>query len=201
VTGSASGNGTGLLRRAGWGRLGAGRRLLWTVAEGERGRRWRSSIIDAAGRLERTLLLEVTSGGTIGRLELASAAGLLTLHPSHDGSAVHGNVATPMGMRHIALAWSATHRILVDGSPIGTAVVLTGLADTIGVGEGRIVPVLAVSDDLDAVPAVRRFARVGPGTWWVVDPAGGARDRVVLDERGVPVLDAHEEWPLEIEAP
>ncbi len=82
------------MRRAGTGLLDWGGRITWTVADGRHGRRWRSMLTDD-GVLVGSLLLETRPDGSVAKLELATAAGLLTLHP--EGSMLHGNVARPTG--------------------------------------------------------------------------------------------------------
>ena len=69
---------------AGRARLQDGSLLLWSIAEGRRGARWRAST-RRDGRLLSDLLLEVGHDGRPGRLEIATPAGLLTLHPEADG--------------------------------------------------------------------------------------------------------------------
>ena len=105
---------TGWLRRAGRLLLGGGETVLWSVAEGRRGRRWRSARRDADGNLVSDLLLELDPVGRWTRLELATTAGILTLHPEPDDTAVHGNVVTA------DLAVTAEEAIVVPaGSPNG----------------------------------------------------------------------------------
>ena len=72
-------------RRAGTGRLPGGRRLTWTVADGRRGRRWRSVTTGDDGRLVQALLLETGAAGEIMRLEIA-APGRPADPPSGTGS-------------------------------------------------------------------------------------------------------------------
>ena len=114
------------VRRAGRARLPDGRVLLWSVAEGGRGRRWRASTRDAEGRLLDDLLLEVDRGGRIGRLELTTAAGQLTFHADPDEREAHGNVVTPAGMRHVALRWAPGRGVEIPWSPIADAVLAGG---------------------------------------------------------------------------
>ena len=52
--------------------------------------------------------LEVAPNGRVTRLELTTGAGLLTLHPEPDESALHGNVVTPTGIRHLAFLTLST---------------------------------------------------------------------------------------------
>lgn len=116
-----AGVGQGWLRRAGRLDAGGGETVLWSVAEGRRGRRWRSLRCDAAGAVVIDLLLEVDPGGGWTRLELATAAGMLTLHPEPDGRSVHGNVVTEGGVVPVALPWSPDHRLLLPHEPVAAA--------------------------------------------------------------------------------
>ena len=104
-------------RLAGAGRGPDEALVTWSLAEGARGRRWRSTrTLD--GALVSVLLLEVTPTGRPSRLELTTAAGLLTLHPTAGETELHGNVVSPDGVRHLAFAWSPDHVLVVDDEPI-----------------------------------------------------------------------------------
>jgi hypothetical protein len=116
-----AGPGRGWLRRAGRFTSGGGDTVLWSVAEGRRGRRWRSLRRDAAGPVIADLLLEIDPGGRWTRLELATTAGILTLHPEPDERSVHGNVVTERGVVPLALLWSADHRLLLPDEPVAAA--------------------------------------------------------------------------------
>ena len=61
---------TALIRMAGSGRLADGSTLIWTVADGRRGRRWRATAV-AAGGVTHAVLLEVGVEGRLSRLEVA----------------------------------------------------------------------------------------------------------------------------------
>ena len=159
---------TDWLRRAGHGRLPDGRGILWSVAEGARGRRWRWTLIDGR-QLVAAGLVECDPSGAFGRLELATAAGALTFHPDRNGREAHGNVAAPDGVRPIAVAWQPGWGIGLDGDPFGSAV-----AGWSGSG-------LRVGLDLAWLP---------PG------PHPGV-PALPTDARGVPELTASSEWPLE----
>jgi hypothetical protein len=130
------------LRRAGRLDGGGGETLLWSVAEGRRGRRWRSVRCDASGRIVADLLLEVDPAGRWTRLELATEAGLLTLHPGPDGGAVHGNAVTGAGMRHLALPWRSGHRLVVEAEPVAVCALVATNAPAAGPG-------LLVTSDLE----------------------------------------------------
>jgi hypothetical protein len=150
----------------------------------------------AAGAIRDAVLLEVDPAGRPARLELTTAAGMLTLHPEADGRSLHGNVVTPTGMRHLALDWSPEHEIDIDGIPIPMAVAVHRHRAIVGVGEERSVPVAAITPDLDATESHRRLAR-RDGSAWLVDD-GTRSYRLVVDERGIPVMAGADEWPLEI---
>ena len=198
--GSSGDRDPGPLRRAGTGRLSDGRRVVWTVAEGDRGRRWRSLSLTPGGRQELDLLLEAASDGAVTRLEATTRAGLLTLHPSRDGRVVHGNVATPAGMRHLELRWSPAHVLLVVGSIVTGAVAVRRLADRVGVGEGDRVPVVEVDRDLGVREATWRVARTAPDRWQLLAADGGAILTLEVDGDGCPAgLGSAAAWPLEID--
>jgi len=111
---------TAWLRRAGRGRSHDGGVVVWSVAEGRRGRRWRWTV-SRGGWLERSALAEVDDRGLFGRLELVTAAGQLTFHPDGDSRFAHGNVVTPAGVRHLSVPWSAEWGIALEGDPFGSA--------------------------------------------------------------------------------
>jgi hypothetical protein len=196
---------TGFVRRAGSARLPDGAEVRWTVADGSRGRRWRAALT-RAGVLVASLLLEVDREGRPSRLELATAAGLLTLHPEPSGG-LHGNVVLPEGVRHLAMAWGADHELGIDGLPIADAVTARRLAATTGVGEGRIVRAVSVGLDLSVREGLTRFSRVADGTWQIDDEDGAGPRTVTIDERGLPAWpelagdwpELAGEWPLELD--
>ena len=167
------------LRRAGRGILPDGTNLLWSVAEGRAGRRWRSTTTRRDGSLALELLLEVDSAGHFSRLEMTSPTGMLTLHPESSGSRVDGNVVTPEGVMPISLPWSPAHQLRVAGSPIPELV-------TAGVRRMGTtwIDIVEIGTDLGA-----RSSRsaVGEGSGRLGDP------------RGVPSLERATEWPLELE--
>jgi hypothetical protein len=132
------------LRRAGRLATGGGETVLWSVAEGRRGRRWRSLRLAADGQVVTDLLIEVDAAGAWVRLELGSASGLLTLHPQPGGGAVHGNAVTPDGMRHHAFAWGSDHRLVVEGDAVAVCALAAGSPS--GAGPG-----LLVARDLEVV--------------------------------------------------
>lgn len=165
------------LRRAGRGLLPDGRTLVWSVAEGRRGQRWRSSTLGPEGRVDLALLMEVDGDGRFTRLELTTSRGMLTLHPEPDRSRVDGNVVSEGGVTPISLPWSPEDVLWVRDSPI--AEILTGRLAITGGG----MRTGAVIDSALAVVQATRGTEEGSGP-----PA---------DDRGVPELDASVEWDLE----
>jgi hypothetical protein len=114
------------------------------------------------------LLLEVDPAGRWTRLELATAAGVLTLHPEPDMRSAHGNVVTGRGVVPLAFGWSPGHRLVLADEPIAAA--------ALGDDElaGREVPGLVVDARLEpratgrAMPP-RRPAGGLPGPSWPLE--------------------------------
>ena len=165
------------VRRGGRGTLLDGALLTWSLAEGGRGRRWRASRT-VEGRLHATLLLEVDAADMPARLELSSAEGLLTLHPSSDRSELHGNVVTPDGIRHLRFDWSPDHELAVEGFPVA------------------LMPALRARREPGDRPAVIVGADLRPRPGSVdLDRLGG---EFAIDADGAPAgLADAEGWPLE----
>jgi hypothetical protein len=111
---------TAWLRRAGRGALPEGGTVVWSVAEGERGRRWRWTLrrdgVVAVG------LVELRPDGTFARLEWATADRLLTFHPAPGGREAYGNVVEPGGVRHIGVVWQPGWSVGFVGDAFGCAV-------------------------------------------------------------------------------
>ena len=191
---------TGYERLAGTGTLADGSRLVWTVAEGRRGRRWRA-VTSLDGAISHVLLLEVDPDGRPTRLELTTRAGMLTLHPDDGRGWLHGNVVSSEGVRHLRLPWSREHGLEVEGGPLATAVTALRLGPTTAVGEGRTIPLIVIGADLGISEATRRFERLGESEWRI-GRAVGARGATTIsvDFRGIPIgISAAAEWPLEID--
>ncbi len=132
-------------RLAGVGRLGDGRVVTWSVADGRRGRRWRAATRHTSGSIDSALLLELEPDGSLSRVEVATSSGLLTLHPK--GALLHGNAVTEGGVRHLQLGWSADHVLLIEGSIVSIAAAAVRAAPD-GAGEHRVVPGIVVRADL-----------------------------------------------------
>jgi hypothetical protein len=158
------------LRRCGRGRQADGSDVTWSLAEGERGRRWRWTVSDG-GRLRHVALVEIDPVGRFARLELASSAGMLTLHPA-DGRSIHGNVVASDGVRPLSFDWSASAALAIAGDAFGSAILRVGTG----------VPTLVIRLGLE-----------------VVAGEGDAAPEPALerDGRGVPILSDAREWPLE----
>jgi hypothetical protein len=184
------------VRRGGRATVVGGEQLTWSEAEGVRGTRWREAL-ERDGRLIRSLLLEVSPAGRPTRLEMTTAAGLLTLHPEADESAMHGNVVEPGGVRHLALAWGPDHELLVLGSPASATITLRRLARDFVVGTSRGLDVLRIDDDLVPRPARWSFERLAHGMWHLRDAAGADERRLTVADDGRPMLGDAIEWPLE----
>lgn len=188
------------VRRAGAARRADDSEVIWSAADGRRGRRWRA-VTKRAGAFASSVLLEVNPGGRVTRLELATSDGLLTLHPEPAGS-LHGNVVTATGVRHLQLAWSADHVIEVDPLEIAGAISSQHLEGSIAVGEGITVPVAVVGIDLSVREAQRRYVRLDAATWQI--ERDGHVVAITIDDRGLPVWPAAAEsaageWPLELD--
>lgn len=187
------------VRRGGLLELPGNRRLVWSMAEGSRGRRWRGVSTHGDGRMEAALLVETAPGGTLSRLELATGEGLLTLHPGGDPVRLHGNVVRPGGVDHVSLPWSPAHLLLVGVSPITAAIGVAGAAACIGVGEGSSVAVVEAGIDLRLRLATWRVARVGERRWRLLAADGGASLVLELDGDGLPTAPEAASWPLELD--
>jgi hypothetical protein len=183
------------LRRAGIGLTAAGERVTWSVAEGRRGRRWREAVVGERG-LVHALLLETGPDGRFTHLELATGAGLLTLHPEGDGT-LHGNVVTGGGIRHVtSLPWGDQHAIVLDGSPVCAATVVHRLRDDLAVGASARRDIVRIGTDLDLRQGPVRVTRLEPEGWRLdEDPP------IAVDGDGLPVLGGGSTWPMEADGP
>jgi hypothetical protein len=188
------------LRLAGTGTLRDGSRLVWSVADGRRGRRWRA-VASLDGVISHALLLEVDVEGRPGRLELTTAAGMLTLHPDDSGEWLHGNVVTPDGVRHLRLPWSSEHVLEIHGRPIASAVTAHRLRGEVAVGERRTISTVLITADLKVSEATRDFVRLSESKWSIEGGFGvGEAVTVEVDPRGILVgLKDREEWPLDLD--
>jgi hypothetical protein len=160
------------LRRAGSGGAPDGATVIWSVAEGRRGRRWREVVGDGGGGVRSSLLLELDSDGRFSHLELSTAAGLLTLHPEVDGT-LHGNAITRGGLAHVrGRAWDRDRAIALEGSIVCHAAAR---------GPDGSMPAAAL--------------RIGLDLSLTDEPAAFRPELVDLD--GLPRLHGGVTWPLE----
>ncbi len=143
------------------------------------------------------VMLETSPVGRILRLEVATASGLLTLHPERDGKSMHGNIVHVAGVRPLTFAWSADHELEIVDRPGPTAVMLRRLAKIVDVGQGETVPVLSIDASLVVRPGSRLVRRLTPERWLVADVTGGREMTLELDADGIPVLGAPADWPLD----
>lgn len=176
-----------------------GRDLTWTVADGERGRRWREISVAASSGgiagLARSLTLETGRGGQWLRLEVAAGAGLLSLHPDKAGE-IHGNVVSADGVRHLALGVLNPALVDVAGSLAADASLCRALEAVVAVGEGTIVRVALVSDALEVSIEPLAVLRKAFRSWELGDPE--QIRAIELDDHRVPVTgSASTRWPLE----
>jgi hypothetical protein len=174
-----------LVRRAGSGRFVDGSDVVWSVAEGQKGRRWREAR-SRDGVVLSSLLLETFPDRRFAHLELSTAAGLLTLHPEADGT-LHGNAVTPAGVHHVVgLPWPTGSVVVVDGSAVAiTAATWFALGAWTDRSHAVRMPIVTVSPALD----VRAGTIPGDGF-----------SHQSIDADGLPILAGGAVWPLEIEA-
>ena len=185
------------VRRGGHARNPLGYLITWSEAEGERGTRWREST-ERDGQLVRSLLIEASTGGRPTRLEMTTRAGLLTLHPEPDEAALHGNVVTPRGIRHLALPWSPEHELFVVASPASATIGIRRFSRSMVVGAGITVDLVYVDDELEPRPARWRVERIGAHGWHLHDVDGSEERRLTVADDGRPILLDEVFWPLEI---
>ena len=185
-----------LVRRAGRARLADGSTILWSVAEGTRGRRWRA-VTTSDGHITHSLLFEATAGGGATRLELTTASGMLTLHPDAEEREVHGNVVHIGGVRPIRVPWGPDHAFEIVDRPIATAVMLARMTRSVAVGEGETVAVVSVDSGLVVRSGTRLVRRLSESRWEVADLGAGRALELELDGDGVPRLGTADDWPLE----
>lgn len=182
-----------LVRRGGQGTDATGALVVWSVAEGRRGRRWREVRSGSGGGLVSSLLLETDPSGRFGHTELGAAAGLLTLHPESDGT-IHGNVVTADGIVHVAaLRWSDDAVLIVEGSTIAAAATAHGLRDAIAAGTSLSRPAVFVDLGLAVWPGDVTIERTGADSWRL----GAAA--VAMDDDGIPLLTGARIWRLDTE--
>jgi hypothetical protein len=197
-------SGTG---RGGWLRVGGhfevgSARTTWSVAEGRRGRRWRTVTRDGDGGW-RSMLLEVDPAGRPGRLELVTPTGLLTAHPEPEQTTLHGNVVTADAVRPIAVPWRDGDVLIVAGEPITLAVAIQLVRRRGRGAAAERVAAVEVDAGLRATDAAWVVRAETPALWWAerVHPAA-AGTWIGLDDDGLlSTVDGiavnQVRWPLE----
>lgn len=188
------------MRRGGRALLPDGRCVVWAVAEGGGGRRWRSAVARGEGELVEALTAETSPAGRLLRLELATGEGLLTLHPDGDRARLHGNVVRPGGVEHVALPWSDAHLLLAGASPVAAAVSAASVLGRVGVGEGTSLPAVQVGPGLRPRSATWRVARLAERRWSLAAADGSAALLLETDGDGLPADPGGAAWPLELGA-
>jgi hypothetical protein len=164
--------------------------VTWTVADGSKGRRWREVVRDAAG-VRHSLLFETGPDRRFSHLELATPAGLLTLHPEGDGG-LHGNAVNAEGVRHVVgLGWDPDGVVELEGSAVTTAAAAWLVSRAVREASSPVV-VLRIHADLGLDVRSTTVSRLWEGSWRL---AGGPR--LVADLEGLPALSDAETWPLE----
>jgi hypothetical protein len=143
------------------------------------------------------MLVEIDAAGALTRLELTSAAGLLTLHPAGDPLRLHGNVVRPGGVEPLTFEWSPAHALFAAASPITAAIAAAGPAALAGVGEGRTIPAVEIGPGLAVRAATWRVAHTATDRWRMLAADGGPSLLLVLDADGLPTGDGAASWPLE----
>jgi hypothetical protein len=179
------------LRFGGRGQGADGASVIWSVAEGTRGRRWRE-VRNAGQAVASSLLLETDPAGRFAHLELSTPSGLLTLHPEADGT-LHGHAIVSDGVEHVAgLAWDADGVVMLERSTVCRLAAIVGLADTIAIGasRGHLAAVIPPTLWLEVKPI--RIERIDASVWQF-----GDEDPFTVDGRGLPLLRGGEIWPLE----
>ncbi len=184
------------VRRGGHARTVTGDLVTWSQADGARGTRWRESI-ERDGHLLRSLLLETSTAGRPTRLEMTTRAGLLTLHPERDESAIHGNVVIASGVRHLAFRWSAEHELLVIGSPASATIAVRRFEHRVVPGAMVTLDMLRVDDGLDPRPMRWSVERIARHSWHLRDTAGNEERRFTVEDDGRPALIDEVSWPLD----
>ena len=187
------------VRLAGHGVDRLGRAVTWTIADGERGRRWReatgSAGADTATSLAHAVTIETGHAGQWLRLEVAAPAGLLSLHPDRDGS-INGNVISETGVRHVALGVVQPPLVDVRDSLVAETALCRALERLVAAGEGITLSVMRVSPSLDVAIGQLQVMRQDGRTWELTDD-DGIRS-VSMGDRGAPVTaGAGAKWPLE----
>jgi hypothetical protein len=180
-----------LLRAGGRGTTPAGRSVIWSVAEGGKGRRYRE-VRRAGEGIAHSLLLETDPDGRFSHLELSTPSGLLTLHPERDGT-LHGHAIVSDGIEHVAgLDWEPDGLIAIEDSVVCAMAAAHLLRPTLAAGSSLASHAAWIPPTLWVEIRPVRVGRAAGGAWQL--GSGGA---IEIDPTGLPLLAGGEVWPLD----
>lgn len=183
------------LRFGGRGQGADGASVVWSVAEGSRGRRWRE-VRNVGAAVASSLLLETDPAGRFAHLELSTPSGLLTLHPEPDGT-LHGHAVVSDGVEHVeGLAWDADGLVLLEGSTVCRLAAAALLADSVAVRSSKAQLAVVIPPTLWLEVKPVRIERLDERAWRF-----GAEEPFAVDRDGLPILRGGEVWPLERDGP
>jgi hypothetical protein len=179
------------LRAGGRGTTPAGRSVVWSVAEGTRGRRWRE-VVRAGEGIAHSLLLETDPDGRFSHLELSTPSGLLTLHPESDGT-LHGHAVVSDGVEHVrGAAWEPDGIVVLEGSVVCVRAAARLLKPLVAPGTSRAQHAVSIPPTLWLEVGPVRVQRAAGGHWRLADQGA-----IELDPLGLPRLPGGEVWDLE----
>lgn len=179
------------LRFGGRGQGLDGRSVIWSVAEGRRGRRWRE-VRNSGPGVASSLLLETDPDGRFAHLELSTPSGLLTLHPEADGT-LHGHAVVHDGIEHVVgLPWDGDAIALLDGSTVCRLAAAASLADSVAPASSKAHLAVVIPETLWLEVKPVRVERIAEREWRF-----GSEEPFAIDGRGLPELRGGEIWPLE----
>lgn len=180
-----------LLRVGGRGSTPAGRSIIWSVAEGSRGRRYRE-VRRAGEGIAHSLLLETGPDGRFSHLELSTPSGLLTLHPEPDGT-LHGHAIVSDGIEHIAgLEWEPDALIAIEDSVVCLMAAAHLLRPSLAPGTSLARHAAWIPSTLWVEIRPVRVGRGRGGRWQL-----GSDGEIEIDQTGAPLLTGGETWPLD----
>jgi len=182
---------SGFLRVGGRGTTPGGRSVIWSVAEGSKGRRYRE-VRRAGEGIAHSLLLETGPAGRFSHLELSTPSGLLTLHPEPDGT-LHGHAIVSDGVEHLAgLDWEPDALIVIEDSVVCVMAAAHLLRPTLEAGSSLASHAAWIPPTLWLEIRPARVGRLAGGLWQL-----GTDGAVQIEPAGVPVLAGNETWPLD----
>ena len=181
------------LRVGGRGTTPSGGSVVWSVAEGSRGRRWRE-VVRAGEGIGHSLLLETDPGHRFRHLELGTPAGLLTLHPEPDGT-LHGHAVVSEGVRAVeGLPGDEEGIVALDGSVVCVLAAAALLRGSVAADASRAQQAVQIPPSLRVAVGLIQVSREAGGAWQV-----GAGPALGIDHFGLPELTDGASWELETE--